>query len=64
MSSFGLVPATVACAVVPSANVTVTAPPPAITWFAVKIVPLSATMTPVPRSWLVRTMTTEGATRW
>jgi len=64
MSSFGSAAATVAFAVVPSANVTVMGPLEAMTWFAVSIVPSSATMTPVPSSWLVRTMTTDGATRW
>ena len=64
MSSFGLAAATVAFAVVPSANVTVMVPPPAMTWFAVRIVPSSATMTPVPSSSPARTITTDGATRW
>ena len=55
---------TLAFATVPSAKVTVMLLPPATTWSAVRIVPSSATMTPVPRSWPVRTRTTDGASRW
>ena len=64
MSVFALADATVAVATVPSAKVTVMAPPPATTWSAVSIVPSSATMTPVPRSFPALIVTTEGATRW
>ena len=55
---------TVARVSVPSAKVTVMADASAMTWFAVMIVPLSATMMPVPEpppAWMT---TTEGATRW
>ena len=64
MSRFGLADATVAVVVVPSAKVTEMAPPPEVTWLAVRIVPLSATTTPVPSFLLVRTSTTDGETRW
>ena len=63
MSSFGLAPATVAAALVPSANRTEMAPPPATTWWAVRIVPVSVTTVPDPREPLVVVMrTTDGTT--
>jgi hypothetical protein len=64
MSVFLSAAMTEAVVTVPSANVTVTPRPVPSTWSAVTIVPLSATMMPVPCSRPARTVTTDGATRW
>src|SRR6185312_1963078 len=55
---------TAAAATVPSAYVTVMPPPLATTWAAVRMVPLSDTMTPAPRSFPSLTVTTDGESRW
>jgi hypothetical protein len=63
-SCAGSAETTAADAVAPSKNVTVIRVAPAMTWFAVTIVPSSATITPEPSAWLVRTTTMDGLTRW
>ena len=64
MSFFGSAAATVAADLVPSAKMTLTALPSAMTWWAVRTAPLSETITPVPSApRAVRITATEGPTR-
>jgi hypothetical protein len=64
MSVFGSLAATVAADVVPSAKMTLIAPPSAMTWLAVRTEPSSAAITPEPSEpSSVRTTTTAGPTR-
>ena len=64
MSCFGSADATLAADLVPSEKIRLTGLRSAITWFAVRTVPSSATITPVPSApCAVRTTATDGPTR-